>query len=102
MPDKKEEKIRVYRNPDKNEAYFKNRVGMGISYDVGVRKLTILDREVQLYYLNGLCDTAFIIHLMRELVAINNRTGKEDPEELVDIVENRSSQRSGRKSKNAG
>lgn len=35
-------------------------------YDVGVRKLTILDKEIQLYYLNGLCDTAYIIHLMRE------------------------------------
>lgn len=87
MPDHKEEKIRVYRNPAKNEEYFKNRVGMGTSYDVGVRKLTILDKEIQLYYLNGLCDTAYIIHLMRELVAINNR--KEDPDELVDIVENR-------------
>lgn len=53
MPDHKEEKIRVYRNPAKNEEYFKNRVGMGTSYDVGVRKLTILDKEIQLYYLNG-------------------------------------------------
>ncbi len=48
-----------------NEAYFKNRVGMGTSYDVGVRKLNILDKEIQLYYLNGLSDTAYIIHLMR-------------------------------------
>ncbi|MEC2062955.1 spore germination protein SpoVAF [Bacillus inaquosorum] len=87
MPGHKEEKIRVYRNPAKNEAYFKNRVGMGTSYDVGVRKLNILDKEIQLYYLNGLSDTAYIIHLMRELVAINNR--KEDADNLVDIVENR-------------
>ncbi|PSA94133.1 spore germination protein [Bacillus atrophaeus] len=87
MADKTKEKIRVYRDPSKNEAYYKNRVGMGTSYDVGVRKLNILDREVQLYYLNGLCDTAYIIHLMRELLAINNR--KEDSDELINIVENR-------------
>ncbi len=29
MPDHKEEKIRVYRNPAKNEEYFKNVSGWG-------------------------------------------------------------------------
>lgn len=55
-----------------NEEFLKNKIGVGTSYDLGVRKLKILKREVQIYYLNGLCDSAYIIQLLKELVEIND------------------------------
>lgn len=87
MPEKPENMIKVYRDPRKNEQFFKDRVGMGTSYDVGVRKVRVLDREVQIYFVNGLTDTLFIIHLMEQLVDVNNYD--ENADEAIDIVENR-------------
>lgn len=56
----------------KNEEFLKNRIGIGTSFDLGVRKLKILKKDIQLYYLNGLCDSAYIIELLKELVEIND------------------------------
>ncbi|TMW73670.1 spore germination protein [Alteribacter natronophilus] len=53
-----------------NEERMKKRVGIGKSFDVGVRKLNILDKEVQIYFVNGLCDTQYIIEILRELMLI--------------------------------
>lgn len=69
---KEKEKTNVFLDPSKNEAFFKKRVGMGESFDLGVRKVFVLDREIQLYYVNGLCDTQYIIHLLRELVHLDD------------------------------
>jgi len=58
---------------EKNEKFFKEHIGMGTeSFDIGVRKIKILRKNVHIYYLNGLCDTAFIIQLLKELVNIND------------------------------
>ncbi|WP_210365605.1 spore germination protein [Bacillus sp. REN3] len=69
------------------ERYMKNKVGLGDSFDLGVRKLKILKKEVQFYYVNGLCDTQVIVQIIEELVGIN------DHEKLTShlrmIVENR-------------
>jgi len=54
------------------ENYMKQRVGLGISFDLGVRKLKILKKDVQIYYCNGLCDTRYIIELIEELVQLND------------------------------
>lgn len=69
------------------EQYFKDRVGLGTSFDIGQRKLVILKREIHFYYVNGLCDTEFIIELLKELVNLNE---KERPSRsLPEIIENR-------------
>ncbi|NPC93135.1 spore germination protein [Bacillus sp. WMMC1349] len=78
-------KTNIFHDPSKNEAYFKKRVGMGVSFDLGVRKFFILDREIQLYYVNGLCDTQYIIHLLRELVHLNDlERQSSEPEKIVE------------------
>lgn len=51
-----------------NEALLKERLGIGISFDVGVRKLPILGKKIQIYYVNGLCDTENIIEILKELM----------------------------------
>lgn len=57
----------------KNETFFKEHIGVGESFDLGVRKFKLVNKEVQIYYLNGLCDTAYIIELFKELVALNDK-----------------------------
>ncbi|WP_053364700.1 spore germination protein [Bacillus sp. FJAT-27251] len=69
------------------EEYMKARIGLGDSFDLGVRKLKILKKDVHLYYVNGLCDTQFIIDIMRELVEINDRERLSS--QLQSIIENR-------------
>ncbi|MFY4775913.1 spore germination protein [Metabacillus sp. RGM 3146] len=70
-----------------NEKYFKEAVGMGTSFDLGVRKFTVLGKEVHLYFVNGLADTKFIIHLLTELMEINDF--EFETEKFKEIVENR-------------
>ena len=40
------------------ELYMKEHVGLGKSFDLGVRKITLLKKDVHIYYVNGLCDTS--------------------------------------------
>jgi stage V sporulation protein AF len=69
------------------ENYMKQRVGLGISFDFGVRKLKILRKDVHFYWVTGLCDTAFIIETVEELVEINDH--EKLSTDLFKIVENR-------------
>ncbi|MBN6888359.1 stage V sporulation protein AF [Cytobacillus horneckiae] len=69
------------------EEYMTDRVGLGESFDLGVRKLKVLKKELHLYYINGLTDTQFIIEIVEELVAINDHERLST--HLFDIVENR-------------
>ncbi|WP_416149646.1 spore germination protein [Salipaludibacillus sp. HK11] len=54
-----------------NERCLKKRVGIGESFDVGVRKISVLDKEVQFYFVNGLCDIQYIIELLKELMFLD-------------------------------
>ncbi len=69
------------------ERFMKENVGLGKSFDLGVRKLKILKKDVHFYYVNGLCDTSFIIEITEQLVKINDN--EKLSTNLFDIVENR-------------
>ena len=53
---------------DEIEKYFKERIGLGESFDLGVRKLKVLKKNVHIYYVNGLCDTKFIMQIIDQLI----------------------------------
>ncbi|MEH7222830.1 spore germination protein [Bacillus sp. JJ1566] len=77
-------------SPDivKNDKYFESRIGLGTTnFDIGVRRIKILNKEVHLYYLNGLCDTAFIVQILEELVNINDN--EKNTNLAFQIIENR-------------
>ena len=57
---------------EETEAFMKEKVGLGESFDLGVRKLIILKKQVHVYYVNGLTDTAFIIDILDQLVDQND------------------------------
>ncbi|MEH7107406.1 spore germination protein [Bacillus sp. JJ1764] len=87
MTQKQEEKWPIPESVHEVENYMKQRVGLGVSFDFGVRKLQILKKEVQIYYVNGLCDTRFIIELIEELVQINDH--EKLSTDVFKIIENR-------------
>ncbi|MGG6431355.1 spore germination protein [Anoxybacillus sp. D401a] len=72
---------------DETEQFFKEAIGVGTSFDLGVRKLNILKTDVHLYYCNGLCDTQYIIELLEMLVQVNDR--ERQSAKLPEIIENR-------------
>ncbi|KAB2338965.1 spore germination protein [Cytobacillus depressus] len=69
------------------EKYMKDRVGLGVSFDLGIRKLNILRKDVHLYYVNGLTDSLIIVHLIEELVRINEN--EKQSSKIFEIIENR-------------
>ncbi|RDI41278.1 spore germination protein [Falsibacillus pallidus] len=77
----------IPHNLKEMEQYMKERVGLGTSFDLGLRKLKILKKDVHIYYVNGLCDTQYIIKLFQELIEINDNERLSS--KLYEIVENR-------------
>lgn len=68
---KKKKKHPIPESLDEIESYFKEKIGLGTSFDLGVRKLKLVRKNVHLYYVNGLSDTSFIIEIMEQLLRIN-------------------------------
>lgn len=70
-----------------NEKYMKYEVGANISYDVSFRELIILERNVQLYFVNGLIDDMTVVHILRQLIEANDNETEND--KVYDIIKNR-------------
>lgn len=81
------EKQPIPKSLDAIEEYFKERVGLKKSFDIGVRKLQVNKKGVQFYYINGLTDTSFLIKITEELVEINDN--EPYTPQLFTLVENR-------------
>ncbi|MGE6258894.1 spore germination protein [Heyndrickxia sporothermodurans] len=69
------------------ESIFEKRVGLGKSFDLGVRHIKVLKKNIQLYYINGLTDTLYIVHILRELVEVNDTERLSS--KVYEIVQNR-------------
>lgn len=90
-----DKKIKIPADLAKVKRYMENHVGLGVSFDLGVREITLRDVPIQIYYVNGLCDSAFIIEIMETLVAINQFEGIERPDsDMYALVKNRLVQQS--------
>ena len=81
------DKTPISESLEEIEQYMKENAGLGKSFDLGVRKLKVLSKDVHIYYVNGLCDTQFIIEIVEELVEINDH--EHHTTNIYDIVENR-------------
>ncbi|MCM3114691.1 spore germination protein [Neobacillus sp. MER 74] len=82
-----EQKWPIPKSVNEVENYMKQRVGLGKSFDFGVRKLKILKKDVHIYYVNGLCDSRFVIELIEELVEINDH--EKLSSDFFKVIENR-------------
>ncbi len=58
------------RKLEENADYLKQMIGVGTSFDIGVREFLIKNVKVQVYYCNSLTDTMAIIELVRELLLL--------------------------------
>lgn len=88
MSSKTEKKIQIYEELDKIEKYMKDRVGLGTSFDLGVRKFKVMRKEVNLYYVNGLCDSALIAELLEQLLFLNDTDRKSQARDTFEIIQN--------------
>jgi stage V sporulation protein AF len=70
------------------EHYMKQNVGLGVSFDLNLRKLKIFKKEVHIYSVSGLVDTIYAIQLVKELVDLNNNE-KLSSKNVGELVENR-------------
>jgi len=66
----------------------KDRVGLGTSFDLGVRKFKVMRKEVNLYYVNGLCDSALIAELLEQLLFLNDTDRKSQARDTFEIIQN--------------
>ena len=82
-----EEKLPISGNLAENERFFKDNVGLNTSFDLGVRKVYILDFQVNMYFLNGLCDTNYITEILKKITSINDN--EVDHSKFKEILENR-------------
>ncbi len=87
MPVAEENKTPIYKDLDELEQYFIKNAGLKTTFDFGVRKLKVLKKGVHFYYINGLCDTGFIMEISEQLVEINDH--EKLSTHLKEIVENR-------------
>lgn len=69
------------------ENYMKQKVGLGVSFDLNIRKLKILKKDVHMYAVSGLVDTRYALKLVQELVEINDH--EKISTNIFEIVENR-------------
>ncbi|WP_445492114.1 spore germination protein [Niallia sp. 03133] len=80
--------VHIYDDIELVEKYMKDRVGLGTSFDLGVRKLKVLKKDIQLYYVNGLCDSVLIAELLEHLLFLNDTDRQKQGSNIFDLVEN--------------
>ncbi|MCM3714797.1 spore germination protein [Halalkalibacter oceani] len=78
----------ISRDIKVNEEILKKRLGFDKSFDVGVRKLPVLDKEIQIYFVTGLCDIEYIIEIMRELMLLDARGRKTPSVKVKQAIQN--------------
>lgn len=71
----------------KNETYMRDEVGARVSFDLDFRELFVLERKIQLYYVNGLVDDTTIVEIIKMLVRSNDLESETD--KLDEIIKNR-------------
>ncbi|WP_373892691.1 spore germination protein [Virgibacillus sp. CBA3643] len=70
-----------------NEAYMKERVGFDVSFDLGYREISVLKKNIQMYYVNGLVDDIIVQELIKKMVEINDF--ESNTKKIPEIIKNR-------------
>lgn len=73
---------------DENYEWLNKEMGIDKSFDVGIRDLKINGLIIHVYYVTGLCDSAYIIELLKALVLLNDLE-QVNKTNIDDIVYNR-------------
>ena len=65
--------LKVPKDPEKMDRIMKEKMGLGASFDVGVRKFTILGKKVHIYYINGLAESDSMIKILTVLTRLEGK-----------------------------
>ncbi|MBA2873313.1 spore germination protein [Thermaerobacillus caldiproteolyticus] len=79
--------IPIFEKLVENENFLKQKIGIGTSFDLGIRKVKVLKKEVHIYYCTGLCDTQYLVELLKQIVLINDH--ERQTAQAKQIIENR-------------
>ncbi|WP_409301480.1 spore germination protein [Peribacillus sp. SCS-155] len=69
------------------ENYMKENVGLGVTFDLGVRKIMVLKKEIHVYFVTGLVATDNLIPIIKNLISLNDN--QQNASKLPEIVRNR-------------
>ncbi|WP_205439380.1 spore germination protein [Halobacillus ihumii] len=79
MSNPTEQETPIVMKLEQNRKLMNERIGVNTSFDVGFRSITILGHEINLYYVTGLCDTSYIIQILRQLNELDDeKEGKDE------------------------
>lgn len=73
---KQSETTPIVKKLDQNRDIMNERIGVNKSFDVGYRTLYLLDQEVNVYYVTGLCETPIIVDVMRQLFELDGKSDR--------------------------
>lgn len=74
MPETKSEKKRlIVEDLDENKEYLNDKLGIGVSFDVGVHEFTVGRTRILLYYINGFASDNIITQVLRDLNDLRER-----------------------------
>lgn len=76
----------IFRRLCDVEKYMTDRVGLGVSFDLGVRKISVLHHEVNVYYVNGLVDSAIISQLLEQLLFLNDEERVHQSDDFLKLL----------------
>ncbi|MCA0970287.1 spore germination protein [Halobacillus litoralis] len=72
MPEKT--KTPIVMKLEQNRDFLNQRIGVDQSFDIGFRKLDILGKQVNIYYVTGLCETPVIVEMIEQLLDVEHDT----------------------------
>ena len=64
--------VPVEKNIDDMQKILEDKLGIGISFDVGQREFIVMERRIQFYYVTGLVDSSLVVDLMTQLLLLNS------------------------------
>lgn len=73
MKSNMKEQIPIPDSVKEIEEYLQEKIGFGESFDLGIRKLKVVKKDVHIYFTSGLFETRFIIEIAEQLVEMNDR-----------------------------
>lgn len=71
----------------KTEKYMTERLGIGTTFDVDFREISVLKSKIQIYYVNGLTNDLIITQIMGKIVSIND--DETNHKKVAEIIKNR-------------
>jgi stage V sporulation protein AF len=73
----------ITKNIEENKERFNSKLGVGVSFDVGVHELIVGNTKLLLYYINGFADINIVTHILRDLNDLRERELRADIYELL-------------------